>query len=105
MENVNADNKCNVLVTSANGWHTSECGRPAKGKLQDGTYACGIHLNAEKKRLASNAEWEAEWEQQKTFHTEVKNFKESRGIMSLQVADSKHRRVSLSLDALSELLK
>ena len=35
------------------------CGRKAKGRLKDGSLACGVHLAAERRAAEQTAKWEA----------------------------------------------
>lgn len=56
------------------------CGKPAKGQLQDGKWACGIHLTTERKRLEKYAAETIEIEADDEYINRLKFLSEKFGL-------------------------
>ena len=77
-------------------FHSRTCGKPAKGHLENGKPACGIHLRAEATRIARNAKFNADWRVRSAFADEVEAFAVKHDIGPLLTTHSDTRRVSIS---------
>lgn len=67
-------NTCQEMVSPPGSFRTYPCGKAAKGQLKNGIPACGIHLNAEKRRDASREKFDMEWDERARFNKEVDSF-------------------------------
>ena len=85
-------------------FHSRTCGKPAKGHLENGKPACGIHLRAEATRIARNAKFNADWRVRSAFADEVEAFAVKHDIGPLLTTHSDTRRVSISFDVLTYLV-
>jgi len=91
-----------------NGWHSYTCGKPAKGFLEGGEPACGIHLRAEKRREEAQIKFDLDWKDAKEFHAEVAAFCAEHPRLSensLQVRNRETRTVQINFDELKALIK
>lgn len=71
-------------VTVWRGWGIDNaCGKPAKGKLRGGMDACGVHLNAERKREEYERERQAERERENAKIAELRRLVDALAVVGV----------------------
>jgi hypothetical protein len=92
---------CTVIPSGRFGsFNKHVCGRPAKGRLENGTLACGLHLNAEKREKAAEEEYRKRREAAEIFHEEIKSCP-----IKILWYDSEKRTVKVDFDELMAMVK
>jgi hypothetical protein len=80
-EEVEPVEKCQVLVHRGGIWsRATPCGKKAKGKLKDGTPACGIHLRSERITNENTETLKKHWDERVAFKQKVYEFVQANGI-------------------------
>lgn len=95
--------KCKVVPPGPyGGFHVHNCGRPAKGALEDGTPACGLHLGVEKRQKISTQKRDACWNERDKFWEDTKNFCEKHNLI-FQGCDYNKKTVTITWDSLQKV--
>lgn len=89
---------CRVQMMN-NGWPSGCCGKSAKGKLADGTPACGVHLAGERRREQNANKGAEERRKEREFADEVRALLEPLGI-SGHATGYRHRQCIVNFDDL-----
>lgn len=80
-EEVEPVERCQVMVHSGGIWSkATPCGNKAKGTLEDGTPACGIHLRSERIKNENMETWKKHWAEGDAFKQKVDAFAQANGI-------------------------
>jgi hypothetical protein len=103
-EEVEPVEKCQVLVHRGGMWsRATPCGKKAKGKLKDGTPACGIHLRSENLKNENMETWKKHWAEGEAFKQEVDVFAQANGIEET-IAIPEVGKVSISWELFKKLV-
>lgn len=94
---------CRVQMMN-NGWPSGCCGKSAKGKLADGTPACGVHISAERRREQNANKGAEERRKEREFANEVRALLEPLGI-SGHATGYRHRQCIVNFDDLSAVMR
>lgn len=97
------DKKCTKSV-SGSVWYPSTCNKPAKGYLENGKPACGIHMRGEKTRLENEAKWKKEISKQTEFTFQAREQLQAMGMKNFRVNGST-KEITISISDLLCFLK
>ena len=96
---------CSEAVMPEGSYRLHICGKPAKGFLEDGRPACGIHLRMERKQEEEKIARNTRWEKREIFRSEIAAFCKEFHIDWMVVKDTEERTVWVSFDEIKTLLK
>ena len=99
--------KCQCIVTNQGRYsfsNSSKCSRIAKGKLSDGTPACGLHLRAEKMRIESKARFSEKSELNYAMEKKVKTVSEHYPSLKIRCMYDDLKNVMVDFEALLSVI-
>jgi hypothetical protein len=105
VEPVEPVERCQVTVYGRSVWEKpTSCGNKAKGKLKDGTPACGVHLRSERIRNKNMETWEKHWAERDAFKQKVDEFAQANGIEET-ISIQEVGKVSISWELFQKLVR
>lgn len=102
---------CECKVLRGQGFSRARvlCGKPAKGQLNDGTWACGIHLAQERKAEENKAKYDATQDRKKKYFERLAQLTEKLGfelgpVYAQQFGKYHYNKVTVNINDLLKAL-
>ena len=94
------ENKCQAVLHGSRSWGQPKhhCDKPVKGTLADGTYVCGVHLAAERKRKEGLDAFRAEGARQDQKQALAKAACEAMAAVGIKAEPEYRRRIGSGKD-------